>query len=313
MRDLYAILGLSDDGRTLHVEPGATVGEVTAWLLSRELQLECTLEMADATLGGLAMATGMTTHSHICSLIHETIVEYEIVTASGDIVLARDDNEHADLWRALPWSHGTLGLLTSLKLRVIPASPWVQLTYTPYASAAELGVAYRAVLAQAERRDPETPFFVEAIVFDRERSVLMTGKLGMDTTPVVHFFKPKTLLSVIQTCVCIGAHARVCGVVCLWWWCVGPGARGEDGAEETAALVHEAPQNRIGLWYKPWFYKHVETKLERLTLPTAVRSTTECIPVRTDVSGDSARVELLSLKYQRLVHLGNWVFPYSPL
>lgn len=28
MRDLYAILGLADDGRTLHVEPGATVGEV---------------------------------------------------------------------------------------------------------------------------------------------------------------------------------------------------------------------------------------------------------------------------------------------
>ena len=178
MRDLYAILGLSEDGRTLHVEPGATVGEVTAWLLSRELQLECTLEMADATLGGLAMATGMTTHSHVCSLIHETIVEYEIVTASGDIILAREDNEHADLWRALPWSHGTLGLLTSLRLRVVPASPWVQLTYTPYASALDLGVAYRAILAQAERDDPETPFFVEAIVFDRERSVLMTGKLG---------------------------------------------------------------------------------------------------------------------------------------
>ena len=178
MRDLYAILGLSEDGRTLHVEPGATVGEVTRWLLSRELQLECTLEMADATLGGLAMATGMTTHSHICSLIHETIVEYEIVTATGDIILAREDNEHADLWRALPWSHGTLGLLTSLRLRVVPASPWVQLTYTPCASASDLSVAYRAILAQAERGDPETPFFVEAIVFDCDRSVLMTGKLG---------------------------------------------------------------------------------------------------------------------------------------
>ena len=31
--------------------------------------------------------------------------------------------------------------------------------------------------------------------------------------------------------------------------------------------MHEAPQNRIGLWYKPWFYKHVESKLERLDLP----------------------------------------------
>ena len=102
MRDLYAVLGTLSDpaGAVIHVEPGATVGEVTRWLLAQSppLQLECTLEMADATLGGLAMATGMTTHSHVCSLIHETIVEYEVVTASGEIVLARQDSpEHADL------------------------------------------------------------------------------------------------------------------------------------------------------------------------------------------------------------------------
>lgn len=72
------------------------------------------------------------------------------------------------------------------------------------------------------------------------------------------------------------------------------GARGEHGAEEAAALVHEAPQNRIGLWYKPWFYKHVETKLERLTLPPGARSTTESIPVRVDAS---ARSTLFCLKY----------------
>ena len=51
MRDLRAILGLAADGKSVRVEPGATVGELTAWLLERELMLECTLEMADATLG----------------------------------------------------------------------------------------------------------------------------------------------------------------------------------------------------------------------------------------------------------------------
>ena len=56
LRSLYAILGC--EGGAVHVEPGATVGEVTAYLLLRGLQLECTLEMGDATLGGLAMATG---------------------------------------------------------------------------------------------------------------------------------------------------------------------------------------------------------------------------------------------------------------
>ena len=125
------------------------------------------------------MATGMTTHSHVCSLIHETIVEYEVVTASGEIVLARQDTpEHADLWRALPWSHGTLGFLVSLKLRTLPARPWVRLTYTPCRTSEQLTNAYRGLLAQAEREEPATPFFVEAIVFSKETSVLMTGVLG---------------------------------------------------------------------------------------------------------------------------------------
>ena len=30
------------------------------------------------------MATGMTTHSHVCGLTHDTAVSFEIVTAEGE-------------------------------------------------------------------------------------------------------------------------------------------------------------------------------------------------------------------------------------
>lgn len=55
MGDLRAILGVEQqaDGRaTVRVEPGVTVADVTNYLLHRGLQLECTLEMEEATLGG---------------------------------------------------------------------------------------------------------------------------------------------------------------------------------------------------------------------------------------------------------------------
>ena len=94
MGDLRAILGVLDDptasassssgrkqrGKVVHVEPGVTVGEVTSYLLRQNppLQLSCTLEMEEATLGGLAMAQGMTTHSHVCGLVSETVTEYEV-------------------------------------------------------------------------------------------------------------------------------------------------------------------------------------------------------------------------------------------
>ena len=73
MHDLKAILDVDEARSVVRVEPFVTVGEVAEHLDQRGLQLEATIEMKDATLGGLVMALGMTTHSHICGLVHDTV------------------------------------------------------------------------------------------------------------------------------------------------------------------------------------------------------------------------------------------------
>lgn len=172
--ELRAILGVAEvDGATVvKVEPGVTVGEVSKYLLKRGLQLECTLEMEEATLGGLAAATGMTTHSHACGLIHDTIVEWEVVTAAGEAIAATAGNDHCDLFKALPWSHGSLGFIVGLTLRCVKSQPFVRLTYTPHTSLASFHAAYEAALA-----DPDKAFYVEGIIFSPETAVLMEGTL----------------------------------------------------------------------------------------------------------------------------------------
>jgi FAD/FMN-containing dehydrogenase len=73
----------------------------------------------------------MTTHSHVCGLVADTVLEWELVLSSGEVVVAAADGAHSELFRALPFSHGTLGLLVSLRLEVVPAGAgWVQ----PWAS-----------------------------------------------------------------------------------------------------------------------------------------------------------------------------------
>ena len=174
MADLRAILGVEAEGAVtvVRVEPGVTVREITTYLLARGLQLECTLEMEDATLGGLAAATGMTTHSHVCGLIHDTIVAWEVVTARGEQLVATASNEHAPLFHALPFSHGSLGLIVGLTLRCVPSRAYVRLTYTPFTSRAEFIGAY-----QSTAYGTAPPFYAEAIVFSPETAVLMAGHL----------------------------------------------------------------------------------------------------------------------------------------
>jgi delta24-sterol reductase len=61
---LYNILSLDEKALTVRVEPMVSVSEITAYLIPKGYTLAVTLEIGDATVGGLAMGVGMTTHSH---------------------------------------------------------------------------------------------------------------------------------------------------------------------------------------------------------------------------------------------------------
>ena len=61
---LYDILDLNEAKMTVRVEPMVSVGDITRYLIPKGYTLAVTLEIADATLGGLAMGVGMTTYSH---------------------------------------------------------------------------------------------------------------------------------------------------------------------------------------------------------------------------------------------------------
>jgi FAD/FMN-containing dehydrogenase len=53
-------------------------------------------------------------------LYQETVHAYEVVLGDGSLVHARRDNEYSDLYHCLPWSHGTLGFLVALEVKIIP-------------------------------------------------------------------------------------------------------------------------------------------------------------------------------------------------
>ena len=172
MGALRDVLSVDETKRTVRIEPLVTVGQITRYLLPKGYMLAVTLEIEDATVGGLAMAVGMTTHSHKVGLLQETVVAYEVILADGTLVRATP-TENAELFHALPWSHGTLGLLVGLELRIIPVKPYVHLTYTPVHSQA----GYCAKLHELSV-SPQSPTFVEATVFAKEHAVIMSGEFA---------------------------------------------------------------------------------------------------------------------------------------
>jgi delta24-sterol reductase len=177
MGKLRDILAIDEQQLTVRVEPFVTVGQATSYLIERGYMLAVNLEIAEATLGGLAMAVGMTTHSHKVGLLSETVIAYEVVDARGER-LRVTEHEHPELFRALPFSHGTLGLLVGLELKIIPVKSHVHLRYEPTSSQAQ----YCARMNEIST-DPQAPDFIEATVYSRDRAVIMTGEFADPTTP----------------------------------------------------------------------------------------------------------------------------------
>ena len=90
----------------------------------------------------------------------------------------RPQTENEDLFFAVPWSHGTLGFLVAVELRIIPAKKYVRLTYEPTYSLEETVSRLEAAAALDSPSD-----FVESLVYARDKSVVMTGVMTDDAVP----------------------------------------------------------------------------------------------------------------------------------
>lgn len=172
--DLFDILELDEKSMTLRVEPMVTVGEVTKYLIPRGYTLAVTLEIGDATLGGLAMGTGMTTHSHKVGLYHENVVSYEVVLGDGSLMKASSE-ENEDLYKTLPWSHGSLGFLVALTLKLVKIKPFIKMTYIPVRGQKEYCDKIRK-LSGGCSKDDKIPDYLEATIFNRAEAVIMVGE-----------------------------------------------------------------------------------------------------------------------------------------
>lgn len=125
--DLHDILEVDEKRQIIRVEPLVDMGQITRHLVSRSLScgiipnfllfaqlpmgwtLAVMVEMEDITVGGLLMGVGVENNSHIYGALSETVECYEVILGDGSVVRA-SRSENADLYHALPWSHGKYAL-----------------------------------------------------------------------------------------------------------------------------------------------------------------------------------------------------------
>ena len=93
-------------------------------------------QLKSITIGGAVAGVGIEASSFKYGLVHDTLLELEVLLADGSVVVATPDNEHRDLFFGFPNSYGTLGYALRVKAKVAPVKRFVALSHVRHANAA---------------------------------------------------------------------------------------------------------------------------------------------------------------------------------
>jgi len=115
-------------------------------------------ELKSITIGGAVSGLGIESSSFRYGLVHETILEMDVMLATGEVVRCSPDGEHSDLFHGLPNSYGTLGYILKLKARTMPVSGYVHLQHHKHSEAASF-------FADLEEKCNSKADFVDGTIF----------------------------------------------------------------------------------------------------------------------------------------------------
>ncbi|PQE10037.1 FAD binding domain-containing protein [Rutstroemia sp. NJR-2017a BVV2] len=157
------------------VEPNVPMDRLIEATLAHNLIPLVVMEFPGITAGGGFSGTSGESSSFRHGFFNDTVNWIELILGNGDIVRA-SRHERADLFHGAAGAAGTLGIVTLMELRLVPARKWVKTTYHRVPS-----TAHAVSEIQAQTANPENDY-VDGIIYSPTHSVIITGQLT-DTKP----------------------------------------------------------------------------------------------------------------------------------
>jgi FAD/FMN-containing dehydrogenase len=139
-------------------------------------------ELKTITLGGAVTGLGIESSSYRNGMPHESVVEMDILTGSGEVVTARRDNAHRDLFYGFPNSYGTLGYALRLRIELEDVRPYVHLRHLRFEDFPSLVATMKEVCEGSEFAG-ERVDFVDGCVFSPAEGYITLGS-WTDSAPV---------------------------------------------------------------------------------------------------------------------------------
>lgn len=170
---LTDVIAVDPAARTADVAGMCTYEDLVAATLPYGLSPLVVPQLKTITLGGAVTGLGIESASFRNGLPHESVLEMDILTGTGDIVRASED-ENLDLFRVFPNSYGTLGYSVRLKIELEAVKPFVSLRHLRFHSVPDLIDAMDRIIETGGLHGDRVDY-LDGVVFSADESYLCVG------------------------------------------------------------------------------------------------------------------------------------------
>ncbi|KAJ4398061.1 hypothetical protein N0V91_010465 [Didymella pomorum] len=184
---LNKVLSIDVSTMTALVEPNVPMDKLVARTVAEGLLPPVVMEFPGITVGGGFVGTAGESSSFKHGFFDRTIMRAEVILADGTLVNC-SATENAELFEGLRGSFGTLGVLTLLKIRLVPLQSWVEVTYHRTTSS---GHAMQVLEVETMKDEND---YVDGVLFSKDSGVVVSGRLVSEPSspkiPVRRFSRP---------------------------------------------------------------------------------------------------------------------------
>jgi len=168
VRDFNHVLEVDTQEGWVDAEGMITYEELVDATLPRGSMPAVTPQIKSLTLGGAIAGVAIEASCFRHGLVHDTILEMDVLCGDGNVYRCSPTNEHRDLFFGFANSFGTLGYALRVRAKTIPVKRYVRIDHARFGDT-------KAFFSAVERACASQADFVEGVVFGAGEMYLVTG------------------------------------------------------------------------------------------------------------------------------------------
>lgn len=175
LKSLNDILEIDADKKICVAESGVAFVDLVRETLKHGLVPMTVPELKTITIGGAVSGCSVESMSYKFGGFHDSCLEYEVVTSDGCVVTC-SRAQNSDIFEMIHGSYGTLGILTKLTFKLIPARTFVKVDYVRFSS---FDTYWKFLQDRCAIADDD---FIDGIIHSNKHFVVCLGNF-VDTAP----------------------------------------------------------------------------------------------------------------------------------